>query len=66
MGRTYLAAAQEQAEVSHRVGIRYLSGIKPKIMRIVYGSRILEIKAVQDVDERNRELILMCNEYIDN
>jgi SPP1 family predicted phage head-tail adaptor len=63
-GREYFAAQSTQADVTHRIGIRYLSGIVPK-MRVKYGSRIYDILSVINIDERNRELQLMCRESID-
>ena len=62
-GREYFAAQSTQADVTHRIGIRYLSGIVPK-MRVKYGSRIFDILSVINVNERNRELQLMCRESI--
>ena len=63
-GREYFAAQSTQADVTHRIGIRYLSGIVPK-MRVNYNSRIFDILSVINVDERSRELQLMCRESID-
>lgn len=44
-----------------RVTIRYLPGVKSK-MRVKLGSRTLEIVSVIDVDERHRQLDLLCEE----
>jgi SPP1 family predicted phage head-tail adaptor len=44
-----------------RVTIRYRSGVKSK-MRVVIGSRVLEIVSVVDLDERHRQLDLLCEE----
>ena len=44
-----------------RVSIRYRPGVKSK-MRVVIGSRVLEIVSVIDVDERHRQLDLLCEE----
>ena len=60
-GREYFAAQSTQADVTHRIRIRYLSGIVPK-MRVSYNSRIFDILSVINVGERNRELQLMCRE----
>jgi SPP1 family predicted phage head-tail adaptor len=60
-GREYFAAQSVQADVTHRIVIRYLSGIVPK-MRVKYGSRIFDILSVINVSERNGELQLMCRE----
>jgi len=56
-------AQQVQAELSHKVTIRYRPGIKPD-MRLKYGDRILEIEAVIDVEERHRWLELLCSEVV--
>ena len=60
-GREYFQAQQTQAEISYRVRIRYLSGVEPT-MRVIHGSRTLEILAVLNAEERNREIQLMCRE----
>jgi SPP1 family predicted phage head-tail adaptor len=62
-GREYIAAQSTQADVTHRIRLRYLSGITPK-MRVNYNSRIFDILSVINVGERNRELQLMCRESI--
>jgi len=63
-GREYFSAQTTQADVTHRINLRYVAGVKPK-MRVKYGSRIFDILSVSNVDERNRELQLMCRESID-
>lgn len=60
-GREFFDARQVQSEVTHRVRMRYRSGIVPT-MRILFESRILMVEAVIDVGERQRELHLMCRE----
>ncbi|TGE31326.1 phage head closure protein [Desulfosporosinus sp. Sb-LF] len=62
-GREYYAAQQVNAEISHRIKIRYKGGIKPK-MRVKYGDRYFNILAVLDITERHREIHLMCTEVI--
>jgi SPP1 family predicted phage head-tail adaptor len=63
-GREYFAAQSTQADVTHRISLRYLEGVIPK-MRVKYGLRIFDILSVINVNERNRELQLMCRESID-
>lgn len=63
-GREMFDAAQVQAEISHRVQLRYRPGVNTT-MRILFGSRVLQIQSVIDVDERRRELQLMCREMPD-
>jgi len=50
-------------EVTHRVRMRFIDGITPD-MRIVWGSRIFDIKSVLDVEERRRELEMLATERI--
>lgn len=54
---------QRFAEVTHEVRMRYQSGITPK-MRILWGSRVFDIKYAINVEERDRELRLMCIEDV--
>ena len=62
-GNERYTAQQVQAELTHKVTIRYKPGIKPD-MRLKYGDRILEIEAVIDVEERHRWLELLCSEVV--
>ena len=61
--REYFAAQSTQADVTHRITLRYLAGVTPK-MRVKHGSRLFDILSVINVKERNRELQLMCRENI--
>ena len=45
----------------YRVSIRYRLGVKSKY-RVIFGGRTLEIASVIDVDERHRQLDLLCEE----
>ena len=63
-GREFFDAEQVQAEVSHRVVLRYRSGLATT-MRLLHLTRVLHIQAIIDVDERHRELQLMCREMPD-
>ncbi|MDZ7809199.1 MAG: phage head closure protein [Arhodomonas sp.] len=57
-----VAAAQMQAQLTHRVTIRYRDGITAA-MRVLYGTRALSIVGPpRDVDERHELLFLSCNE----
>lgn len=60
-GRELTAQKAALSETTIRVVIRYLSGVTPK-MRVVYGTRTLEIESVADRDERHAEMELMCHE----
>lgn len=62
-GREYWAAQQENAEVNTRIRIRNKQGITPK-MRVSWGNRIYDIMTVIRVNERDREIHLMCREVV--
>lgn len=62
-GREFFESARINAEVTHRVRIRHRPGIVPA-MRVLEGARMFDIRAVLDVDGRNRELTLMCVERV--
>jgi SPP1 family predicted phage head-tail adaptor len=47
--------------ISHEIVFRYRSGVAP-VMRLRSGSRLFEIAAVIDVDERHRYLKCLCVE----
>lgn len=64
-GREFWQAASTNAENTIKVIIRYRSGITND-MRIAYGNRLLEITNIIDVDEKHREIHLMCKEVLDN
>lgn len=60
-GREFWAQQQVQSEVTIRIRIRYLSGVRPD-MRILYGSRVFSVESVIDPKERHAEMQLMCSE----
>lgn len=60
-GREFFEARQRQAEITHRVRMRYRTEPVPT-MRVLYRTRVLMIEAVIDVEERRKELHLMCRE----
>lgn len=62
-GNERMEAHTVKGQISHRVRVRYLPGIVPK-MRISYRGRLLHIDQVYDVDERRRMLDLMCREEV--
>ncbi len=62
-GREYLAVKQTQAEVTHRIRMRYLYGITPK-MRILYGDRIFDINSISNLQERGHEMEIMATEAV--
>lgn len=62
-GREFFQGSQLKAEVDHRVRVRYLPGVTDE-MRVVFGARRFDIKAVLNLEERRRELHLMCQERV--
>ena len=60
-GQEYIGAMQTTSEISHRVRIRYMSGVTPK-QRIKWGDRYFDIESVLNPSERNIMLELMCIE----
>ncbi len=49
------------AQATHTVNLRYYPGIVPK-MRVHFQGRFFDILNVNNIDERNRELQLICRE----
>ena len=63
-GEEAVVAMQTQATISHRLRIRYQAGILPG-MRVKLGSRYFNIVAAPiNIDERNRELEILCQEQV--
>ena len=60
--REYWSAQQVQSDVTHRVILRYYSGLRTD-WRIKYGTRIFDIRSVINVDERDEQHILLCREF---
>jgi len=57
-------AAMVEAQLSHRITIRYLSGVLPT-MRILWGTRIFYLVGPpRNVEERNEMLELVCKEAV--
>lgn len=60
-GREYFAAQQVNAEVTHKVTMRYTHGIVPT-MRIKYGLRYFDITSIINPVSTNRMLTVMAVE----
>jgi len=60
-GREFFDAARVNADVTHRIRIRYRPDVTER-MRIVLGARTFDILAALEMDRR-RELHLMCREF---
>lgn len=63
IGREYMAAKQVSADVTHKIRMRYLSGVTPK-MRVSWDSRTFDIGSILNVDERDIEMVIMATEII--
>jgi SPP1 family predicted phage head-tail adaptor len=59
------AAAYAQATTTHRVTMRPPGIAVHPSNRLVFNGRIFEIEAVLDIEERGRELQLMCVEKVE-
>lgn len=62
-GREFIDAHATQAAIDTRIRIRYRAGITPK-MRVTWDTHMYDIQAVINLDTRNRELHLMCQEVL--
>ena len=62
-GKENFNASQFAPDATTRVELRYLAGVTPK-MRVKFGTRTFEIKAVLNNMERDVELTLLCLEHV--
>lgn len=53
---------QNTAEMIHEFEARYKSGVKPDD-RIVFETRVFDIKAVLNPDSRKRRMLIQCKEH---
>jgi SPP1 family predicted phage head-tail adaptor len=60
-GRELIAAQQKVSEVTHKVTIRWMAGIKAN-MNVQFDQRQFQIQAVENPDERHKMLVLLCIE----
>jgi SPP1 family predicted phage head-tail adaptor len=63
--RELYSAQQKVSEVTHRVTIRYLSGIKAGMLAWFRG-RQFQIQAIENPGELNKLLVLLCLERDDS
>ncbi len=63
-GKEYWAAAAAQAEATIKVTMRAPGVEVGPSNRIIFDGRTLEVESVINVEERNRELVLMCREKV--
>lgn len=62
-GKEYFSSKQTNAEVSHKIECRFISGITPS-MRIAYRARVFSIESVINIREENKTLQIMASEVI--
>ncbi len=61
--REYFASLQMQSQVTHKITIRYYPGLRTD-WRIKLGSRLFDIKSIINLREENKELTLLCTEWV--
>lgn len=62
-GSEQFRSQQTFPEGTHTLRIRYRSGVTPK-MRILFGTRAFDILSVRNLEERDREMELICLERL--
>lgn len=62
-GREFIGARQLTPELSHLIRLRTVAGVTPK-MRAVLGSRVFDILAVLDDENRGIQMTLACRELV--
>jgi len=62
-GREYWESQQINAEVTHKIIMRYRSGLNPK-MRVSWGNRTFNIHSILNEYERDNKLTLMVTESV--
>jgi SPP1 family predicted phage head-tail adaptor len=60
-GKELYAGEQVKAELTHKITIRYYSGLTTE-NRLIYGTRIFDINFIRNIDERDCYQELFCKE----
>ncbi len=63
VGREIVAADGLGGRVTHDIRLRWRASITPA-MRFKLGTRLFDIRAVRDEDERRRWLVCLCEERV--
>lgn len=63
-GRELETTATRLAEASHKIRIRYRTGVHPTMRVVGQDGRVFDIQAVLDPDDRRRELHLLAREVM--
>lgn len=58
-----IVANVEQSNASHLVTIRYRDDVDTTT-QVLFGTRVLKVTGVQNPDERNISLVLVCTEIV--
>ena len=61
--KEFLSSKQMNAEVTHKINLRYLSGILPTMI-IVYSARRFKIESILNMREENEILQVIATEII--
>jgi SPP1 family predicted phage head-tail adaptor len=62
-GRELVLGGVIRGDASHRVTMRYRSGVSPD-SRLVYDGRVFDVLSVANTEERDEVLTLMCREVV--
>lgn len=62
-GKEYFGSAEIQAEATHEITIRYVNGVTPA-KRILYGTRVFDILAVNEDFDKNKMLVIIAKERL--
>lgn len=60
-GREFFDAAQVQSDVTHEVTMRHFTGLTTS-HRLLFRSRVLNIRSIINMDEHNEMFKIMCKE----
>lgn len=60
-GREYLEAKKDSVEISYLIRIRYIAGLREDMI-VAYQDKELDIESILNIDEKNKEIHLMCKE----
>lgn len=62
-GTQAVSRSGEYADATHRVEMRFFPGMTPQ-RRLLFGARVFDILYVSNIDERDRELYMICRERV--
>jgi SPP1 family predicted phage head-tail adaptor len=65
-GNEQYRAAKQAAEATHKIKIRYLAGLKPQTMRILWQGKTLDIEFIDTSRQRRGELYISAKELVNN